>query len=274
MYPLISLGPLRVPTYVVTYGLAVLVFGVGIWWRARGGLPDLGVPPRSFQDVVDAVFYIVPALVAGGWLAGVLPKVVDSWRAGGGLGLPEGWWQVHSLWLGQLGGASLAGYLYCRWRRLPTGWAFDRAAPMVPLAQALGRVGCLMAGCCYGRVAEGWPALYLPDVAGVWAMRYPTRIVDILANLLIFGAILAFEREARHRAGGRPEWPFPGFLFLLYVLLLAVERFALDFWRADLPYLSGPFTWNHLYSALAFGLAVGLMVRNLRRALRVRERVP
>ncbi|MBC7224296.1 MAG: hypothetical protein H5T59_08505 [Anaerolineae bacterium] len=79
------------------------------------------------------------------------------------------------------------------------------------------------------------------------------------------------ERIAARRAGGRSRWPFPGFLFLLYVALHSVERFALDFWRADLPMLF--VTWNHLYCVAALGLALGLMAWNLRRGAGVPSQV-
>ncbi len=47
---------------------------------------------------------------------------------------------------------------------------------MIPLTLAVARVGCLLAGCCYGRETTAWPALVLSDVHGFWASRYPTHV--------------------------------------------------------------------------------------------------
>lgn len=97
-------------------------------------------------------------------------------------------------------------------------------------------------------------------------MRYPTRIADILANLAIVGVILAVEAYGARRHSKPTGWPFSGFLFLLYVALYCVQRFLVEFGRADMPPLVGPFTWIHLYCAVGFALATWLMARNLRPA--------
>ncbi len=126
-------------------------------------------------------------------------------------------------------------------------------------------MGCLLHGCCYGRETTAWPSLILPDVHGVWARRYPTRIASIVANLLIFVLLLAFERYTAKR-GKSAGWPFGGFSFLLYVELYCAQRFYFEFWRADMPQLLGPFTWTHLYCVIGIGLSTWGIARGLRRA--------
>lgn len=263
MYPQITLGGFRVGTYLVMYALALVVLGVVVWRRDHRACRLAGEPAGSVHRTIDALFYVLLGTILGGWVAGVLPPL-----AGWALGTPlsPAWWAVPLYWPGQLGGGSLAGVLYCRRRAIPAGRAFDIAAPAVPLAQAIGRVGCLMAGCCYGKVTEGPLALFLPDIHGVWAMRYPTRIADILANLTIVGIVLAAEAYGARRHGRPIGWPFPGFLFLLYVALYCLQRFVVEFGRADMPSLVGPLTWIHLYCAAGFALATWLVVRNLRPA--------
>ena len=133
--------------------------------------------------------------------------------------------------------------------------------------QAVGRVGCVMAGCCCGIETTAWPALVLPDTEGVWVSRYPTQFADILANLLIAATILVFERHAQRKGRLLQAWPFDGFLFLIYVWLYCLQRFFVEFWRDDWPVLFGPFTWTHLYCAIGFVLASVLFVVNMRRRM-------
>jgi phosphatidylglycerol:prolipoprotein diacylglycerol transferase len=211
---------------------------------------------------VDAVFYIALGALAGAWVASVLPYAV--WNLVSSFPLPAKWWLGGQHWMGAVAGGSLAAYFYCRYRNLPVGKAFDLFAPLPALAFAFIRLGCLLAGCCYGKETDSWLGLVLPDVNGVWARRYPTRIVSILANLLIFALLLAFERIARKKPGRPPDWPFAGFLFLLYVELYCLQRFYFEFWRANMPPLVGPLTWTHLYCAVGIGLSTWLMVRGFR----------
>ena len=51
---------------------------------------------------------------------------------------------------GILGGIAGA-YIYCKWKKLPAMKYFDLAVPSLALAQGFGRIGCFLAGCCYGR---------------------------------------------------------------------------------------------------------------------------
>jgi phosphatidylglycerol:prolipoprotein diacylglycerol transferase len=168
--------------------------------------------------------------------------------------------------MGAVAGGFFGGYAYCRLYNLPVGRSFDLVAPVVPLVHVVGRIGCLCASCCYGKETTAWPALVLPDVHGVWASRYPTRIVSIAVNLVLLVLLVAFERYAIKRRGVPGLWPFGGFVFLLYWEMYCVQRFFFEFWRADMPYLVGPFTWTHLYCAVAVVLATWGIARGLQRA--------
>ena len=124
-----------------------------------------------------------------------------------------------------------------------------------------------------GKEATAWPALVLPDVHGVWASRYPTRIVSIAVNLVFLVLLLAFERYAAKRRGAPGLWPFGGFVFILYLALYCIQRFFFEFWRADMPYLAGSFTWTHLYCIVAVILATWGIARGLRRARGMQDMV-
>ena len=117
-------------------------------------------------------------------------------------------------------GALIGGFLAVEWtkRRLGlerrTGDFF--ALPLV-FGEAVGRWGCLVAGCCYGRVTDASWAIFQHN-----AWRHPAQIYAGLAALGIAGALLYL----------RPRLPREGDLFRAYLVLYAGTRFVVEFWRA------------------------------------------
>ena len=99
-------------------------------------------------------------------------------------------------------------------------------------------------------------------------MRYPTQIMSGIANLFIFGILLAVERSGQKRAGNERTWPFNGFLFCLYVGLFCLERFSMEWLRADAIPLWGPLSWAHMVTLGGMGVALAVTVRGLREARR------
>jgi len=139
--------------------------------------------------------------------------------------LAEGW-AYEDDWLALLTGRSITGALLGGYtavelakRRLryasATGDAF---AVIVPMGLILGRVGCLIEGCCQGAVCEAhWWTL----TVGGGHSRWPIVPMEIAFN----GAMLAFVLLARHRS-----W-LPGNLFHLYLIAYGLFRFATEFAR-------------------------------------------
>ncbi len=116
----------------------------------------------------------------------------------------------------------------------------DATAPSLALGHALGRIGCLMKGCCYGRPVpdDAWygiefppsaPAYPPPGREAVWPFvpphthLFPTQIVSTIDLLIIFGLLsLYFKR----RKGA-------GEVIGLYLVLYSVHRFVIEFFRYE-----------------------------------------
>lgn len=122
------------------------------------------------------------------------------------------------------GGKSLVGGIFCGWlcvelakRRLgirrSTG---DLWALALPAGEAVGRIGCLLNGCCYGTPFSGSWAIYQH---GVW--RHPTQIYSSLSAALLFVVLWKL----------RDTLPREGDLFRLYLLLYGLSRFSIEFYR-------------------------------------------
>ncbi|MCD7867984.1 MAG: prolipoprotein diacylglyceryl transferase [Clostridiales bacterium] len=125
---------------------------------------------------------------------------------------------------GILGGI-LAGYLYCRRNRLVFLKYFDLVMPSIALAQGFGRIGCLLAGCCYGKETDSFFSITFYDSAfapeGVALI--PTQIYSSLLDFAHFFLLLWI---ARHKKAD-------GQVAACYLIFYSVGRFILEFFRGD-----------------------------------------
>jgi phosphatidylglycerol:prolipoprotein diacylglycerol transferase len=129
--------------------------------------------------------------------------------------------QPGHVFYGGFAGGALAAWIYCRAYRLPLAAIADAGAPGLALGHAIGRVGCLLGGCCYGRPAgNGWPLVV--ELAG--ASRHPVQAYEALGLLLLCGALILLSARLRAR---------PGRLFLVYLGGYALLRLAMEPLRGD-----------------------------------------
>jgi phosphatidylglycerol:prolipoprotein diacylglycerol transferase len=193
MRPIIELGSWQVSTYLVAAALGLLVGGMWAFHR----LLTLDYPP----GIIVQGFAL--ALLGGFAGALLIPYLINAARVVRS-GVP-----VHSeglsiIWA--LASAIVVAVAYCRWRRISLARALDMAALPLPLGQAIGRLGCFAAACCYGRPTDSWLGVYLPDHDGAWMVRYPTQLLSAAANLLIFFIVLAVERHGIRQVGKNRGW--------------------------------------------------------------------
>jgi phosphatidylglycerol---prolipoprotein diacylglyceryl transferase len=204
--------------------------------------------------VIDSLFYIILGALLGAWLFKAVPRFVIHLK---NASIYVRWWDAGLHWMGALSGGTLAGYLFCRAKNLSFGVGLDLFMPMIPLAQAVGRIGCIYNADSFGRETESWLGAWLPDPQAVYAYRYPTQVASILANLLIaailFSVEVHFSRKTR-----KPGWYFEGYSFVLYIALYGLQRFFFQFWRGDILPLFGPFSWTHMYCVLWIFFAAGV----------------
>jgi len=146
--------------------------------------------------------------------------------------------------------AFLVGLWYMRRHRLPVWATADAIAPGVALGHVVGRMGCLLAGCCYGTpTLLPWGITFSDPFAAanvgtpLHLALHPTQLYDAAAEFLILLLLLATERRGR-RFNGRTFW--------IYILLYAASRFAIEFFRGDPR--GSTFGWS-TSQAISMGLA-------------------
>jgi phosphatidylglycerol:prolipoprotein diacylglycerol transferase len=268
MLPTFQLGPWVLQTYNTTYALALLIAGLLTFRRLR----QTGRPPEILARNLPLV---IAAGFVGTYALGIVPTLRNYFETG------------RLVWIGATSFVGTLAFaipmaLYLIWKSGGPLWLLlDRGIVPWALFLAIGRVGCWGAGCCYGKPTDSWTGMYLRNVDGVWAERYPTQLISGLANLLLFFLLLAFEQYGQRRAArlANPAadlttdprqpartWPFDGFVFLLYLACFSLERFTLEFLRGDATPLLGPFSWVHLATFAAFILVLILIAQKLARA--------
>jgi len=257
-----QIGSFTLRWYGLFLALAVVWLIFWLWWQIRKGakitvdtmltLALVGIPSGIvFARILHVVDNIVVAKTSHDpyVLARVFDYTQDWSRIIGGEGL--------TAW-GAVLGASLGCWIYCKIAKIKIGYVFDLIAPAIIMAQAIGRVGCLLNGCCYGTPTTlPWGLEYTnPQSLGYGVgVTHPTVVYEIIFNVLAFVVLLKL------RGKFKPE----GSLYLIYLSLYSVWRLGIDFLRDGTPFLFG-LHQAQVISIVILLIAVPWMAMNTRLA--------
>jgi phosphatidylglycerol:prolipoprotein diacylglycerol transferase len=221
VYPeLFSIGPFTIYSYGVLLAASYLLgLRLAMWRAKKWGL--------DANRVLDLGIYIIIAALVG---AKLLLLVVDFEQ----FSRPE-----ELLTLARSGGVFYGGLLlavgvafwYIAKHRMPFWTTCDIFAPGIALGHVTGRLGCLAAGCCYGRQTDvPWAVVFTNPLAQanvgtpLGIPLHPTQLYEAGAALVILVLLLTTERRGRQ---------FPGRTFWSYMFLYAVSRYIIEMYRGD-----------------------------------------
>jgi phosphatidylglycerol:prolipoprotein diacylglycerol transferase len=129
-------------------------------------------------------------------------------------------------------GAVLAGVIAIKRLKLPLWQTADVFAPSIALGSVFGRIGCLLNGCCYGRECDlPWAITFTNPQASQYSNTplgvplHPTQIYDALLNLGLYFLLAWMFRRKK----------FDGQIFATYLILYAVFRSIVEYFRGDYP---------------------------------------
>ena len=135
--------------------------------------------------------------------------------------------------------AAITGLWFLKKRHLPVLKICDIYVPYLALGQAIGRWGCLLNGCCYGKETNLPWGIRLP---GHSEHLHPPQIYESVLLLFIFLILKFYQNKPRR----------PGQVFILYFLLYAAARFLVEFYRGDNSRIFLNLTFSQLVSVLIF----------------------
>ncbi len=155
-------------------------------------------------------------------------------------------------------GGSICCLIYCKVKKLNALEWFDLVLPEIAIAQGFGRVGCLLAGCCYG--AETTCAVHITFKESLFAPNnvwlYPTQIMSSAANFLNF-FVLVFVISRFFKK--------PGCVSAFYLIFYSVGRFIIEIFRGDIERGAvGPLSTSQFISIFIFTAGIALLVLCMR----------
>jgi len=223
---------LNVRWYGIFVALAIVTLVLWMVWQVKKGAK------LSYDTILTGALVGIPS----GVIISRLLHVIDAW----------GYYSQHpgqiigaaglTIW-GAILGAALGIWIYSKFSKQQFGYIADLVAPGLILAQVVGRIGCTINGCCYGKETSlPWAIVYThPNSLGpIGVPVHPTTVYEIIFLLVIFGVILGL------RGRLKPD----GSLFIAYLALYSAWRLGSDFLRDGTPFLFG------LHQAQVIGIIV------------------
>lgn len=211
---LLQIGPLTVYGYGFMIAMGVLAAWAVAEYRAR-----------RLHLESEHIFYLVIWCAVGGFACAKILFWITNWKEflkdPGQLIGSDGF-----VVYGGIIGGILIGWLYCKVKKLRFLAYFDLIMPSVALAQGFGRIGCLLAGCCYGKETSSPLAITFTnsDFAPNHVALIPTQIYSSILDLLHFFLLLYV---AKHKKA-------EGEVAACYLLFYSVGRFVIELFRGDI----------------------------------------
>jgi len=253
---LIRLGPIIIHSYGACLAVSILL--------CYFVLVKLGRPLGYSSDFVSSLLTV---LIVSGLIGARIFYVVEHWSH-----YSQHPAEIIKVWEGGLmfyGGlilSAVALIIFIRFQKKPIAEVLDIIVTAVPLGHAVGRIGCFLNGCCYGRTSQSCLAVQYPRGSIPWAEHIqhkiiasdavcsapvlPTQLIEAALNFAIFIILLLLFRRKR-RAGEQVA---------AYMMLYAVVRFIVEYSRADERLYIGPFSISQTISIALFTIGLLLTV--------------
>src|SRR5262245_24120461 len=240
------------PVTIYTYGVLLAAAYLGGLQLAMVRGRQRGLDPTRVLDL--GIYIIISALIGAKLLLLITdyrsfadnPRaLLDLARSGG-------------VFYGGLLVAVVVALWYIRRIGLPLWTTCDVFAPGIALGHVIGRLGCLFAGCCYGKpTTVPWAITFTDPFAAenvgtpLNVPLHPTQLYEAGAEALILILLLATESKGRR---------FPGRTFWSYMLLYAVSRYVIEIFRGDPRGTVGMFSTSQFISIVLAPVAVVMLV--------------
>jgi len=240
-----TIGSLPIRWYGIFVALAIGVLVLWMVWQMKKGVK------LSYDTILTAALVGVPSGI-------ILSKLLHVWdRMDYYRSYPGQMWTTEGLTIwGAILGAALGIWVYSKIGKFQFGYFADALAPGILLAQAIGRVGCTINGCCYGEECSlPWGVVYTnpESFAPLNVAVHPTQVYEIIFLLAAFAVL------TRLRDHLKPD----GSILLLYLSLYSIWRVGIDFIRAGTPFFLG-LHQAQVISLLVLAIAVPLLAYRTR----------
>jgi len=203
------------------------------------------------EPILDLVLIALIGGFLGGKLLFILVSVIDD---------PKAFAQNPMAYLGGSGFVVYGGIIfavcvavvYFKIKKMDFLTYWDMIMPEVSIAQGFGRIGCFLAGCCYGAVTHSPIGVVFPQgsLAPAGVKLWPTQLMMSAGNFIIAGILIlaAFKLKKRGQIGS------------LYLILYAIGRFGIEFLRNDHRGAVGVFSTSQFISLFIVVIGIALFI--------------
>lgn len=246
---LFRLGSLEIRYYGIIYALGFIIAYFMIYYLAKKGRLKI-----TKDDVADFVFYLLIGTVIGARVFYVV-FYDPAYFISNPLMIPAVWHGGLSFH-GGLVGAIIAGFIFCRKKKISFYEIADIA--VIPLALGLffGRIANFINGELVGRITNVPWCVKFQNYEGC---RHPSQIYEAIKNLFMF-FVLWFAYDLKTKGKKLPS----GFLFWLFVAMYSVLRFFIEFFRMpdeQLGFIAFGLTMGQILNVVMFVIAVFFLFR-------------
>ena len=214
------------PTFEV-FGITIYAYTIMSILGLAAGVTTWVFVDKRLKKYREDLFYCSLFAIIGGiigakinYILTVIPQIIADPKflltlVRGGL-----------LFYGGVIGGALGGWIYTKKYKMPF-WQFaDSAAVGIPIGHAFGRIGCFLAGCCYGAPYEGPFAVTFPSCsqgAPAGIPRHPLQLYECGANIILFIILMIVAKRNKK----------PGRVLGLYLIGYSIIRILAEIIRDD-----------------------------------------
>jgi phosphatidylglycerol:prolipoprotein diacylglycerol transferase len=267
MYPRLLTTPFfTVHTFGVLLASAYLA---AFWWLIRKGRRE-GLDADTLSSLG---FWAIGGAIIGAKTLMIVRDLPSYAATPSELFSPSVLTSAGDFYGGFIGALVASAIFFRRHPRLPFWRAADLCGPAIALGQAIGRIGCFMAGDDYGRPSQlPWAVTFTdPDAARIGGapLGVPLHPVQLYESIVCVVLFVVLERLSRHKR-------FDGEVILAYTLWYAIARFVIELFRgdADRGFVFGGLLSTSQFIALLLGPAALVLWFVRRRNASTRDRPP
>lgn len=232
---LFSIGPITIHGYGLMIGIGVVVALM---------VSDIRANKRGLNG--DLIYSMTLVSVIVGFLSARLLFILIEWDHF--LENPMAYLLGSGfvVYGGIIGGAC-ALLSYCKWKKLDTWNYVDLLVPSLALAQGFGRIGCFLAGCCYGKETDSFLGVVFHN-----SQFAPNNVKLLPSQLFMSAGDFLLAAVLFWYAGKKPV---KGKISILYLMLYSLGRFILEFTRNDDRGVVGIFSTSQFIGIFVFAIS-------------------
>lgn len=229
MFPFIDLGIVRIPMYLLMFLIGYVLMIV--WGRKISVRYDYPKADILYVSLYAAIGIIIGAKLM--YFVSKLPMIISKFD------IYLEYWKVNPMgalnysfgglvFYGGLIGAVLGAYIYCKQYRMPFSPLMDIFAPAIPFVHGMGRIGCFLAGCCYGKEYHGFGSVQFPENDLIAVLddvpRVPVQLIEAGLNFAIAIVLYILTKRRKMKTGQ---------LMGIYIVYYTIVRYVMEMLRGD-----------------------------------------